>query len=139
MSIRDIENSILDRLKTKFPQFLVIGFPDKPQEFTLLHPTGAILVHYRDGSYSDLNATDIISQTRKLVFAVTTVTRNLRNNNGAYETIDKIKEVLCGFKIDGCSKLTPIKEGFVSETNGIWQYEIQFTLTTPSIEIMEEI
>jgi hypothetical protein len=28
---------------------------------------------------------------------------------------------------------------FISENNGIWQYEISFTLTTPSVEEMEEM
>ncbi len=35
--------------------------------------------------------------------------------------------------------MIPQKEAFISETNGIWQYEIEFTLTTPSIEEMAEI
>lgn len=138
MSIRDIENSIIQYLKDKFPQFLVQGFPEKPQEFILIHPVGAILVHYRGGNYSNLNSIGIISQDKGLNFAITVVTRNLRNNNGAYETLDKVKQVLCGYKIPECTKLTPNKEGFISETNGIWQYEISFTLSTPSIEEMED-
>lgn len=138
MSIREIENLIIQYLKSKFPDFLVQGFPEKPQEFILLHPVGAILVHYRGGNYSNLNAIRVIFQDKILNFAITVVTRNLRNNNGAYETLDKVKQVLCGYRISGCSKLTPNKEGFISETNGIWQYEIEFTLTTPSIEEMEE-
>ena len=92
MSIRDIENSIIQYLKDKFPQFLVQGFPEKPQEFILLHPVGAILVHYRGGNYSNSNAIGIISQDKGLNFAITVVTRNLRNNNGAYETLDKVKQ-----------------------------------------------
>ena len=72
-------------------------------------------------------------------FGVTVVTRNLRSNSGSYETLDKIKNVLSGYKIVGCTKLTPTKENFISEQNGIWQYEILFTLATPSIEEMEEI
>ena len=139
MSIRDIENSIIQYLKDKFPQFLVQGFPEKPQEFILLHPVGAILVHYRGGNYSNSNAIGIISQDKGLNFAITVGTRNLRNNNGAYETLDKVKQYLCGYKIPECTKLTPNKEGFISETNGIWQYEIEFRLSTPSIEEMEEI
>lgn len=139
MSIREIEDSIIQYLKEKFPQFLVQGFPEKPQEFILLHPIGAILVHYRGGNYSNLNAIGIISQDKGLNFAITVVTRNLRNNNGSYETLDKVKQYLCGYKIPECSKLTPNKESFISETNGIWQYEIEFTLSTPSIEEMEEI
>lgn len=139
MSIREIEDLIIQYLKDKFHQFLVQGFPEKPQEFILLHPVGAILVHYRGGNYSNINSIGIISQERGLNFAITVVTRNLRNNNGAYETLDKVKQCLCGYKITGCTKLTPNKEGFISETNGIWQYEIEFTLTTPSIEEMEEL
>src|SRR5574344_2705169 len=138
MSIRDVENSIINKLKESFPNFLVQGFPEKPQEFTLLHPLGAILVHYRGGNYSTTDALGFISQDKKMDFALTIVTRNLRSNNGAYEVLDKIKQVLCGFKIVGCSKLTPVKEGFLSEIGGIWQYEITFTLTTPSVEDLEE-
>lgn len=139
MNIREIENLIIQCLKEKFPEFLVQGFPEKPQEFILLHPVGAILVHYRGGNYSNSNSIFIISQERGLNFAITIVTRNLRNNNGAYETLDRVKQVLCGYKIPECTKLTPNKEGFISETNGIWQYEIIFTLSTPSIEEMEEL
>ncbi len=138
MSIRDIENSIIDKLKENFSNLLVDGFPEKPQEFTLIHPVGAILVHYRGGNYSNTDALGFISQDKKMDFAITVVTRNLRSNNGAYEVLDKIKQVLCGFKILGCSKLTPVKEGFLSEISGIWQYEITFTLATPSIEDLEE-
>lgn len=138
MSIRDIENSIIDKLKENFSNLLVDGFPEKPQEFTLIHPVGAILVHYRGGNYSNTDALGFISQDKKMDFAITVVTRNLRSNNGAYEILEKIKQVLCGFKILGCSKLTPVKEGFLSEISGIWQYEITFTLATPSIEDLEE-
>ena len=139
MNIREIENLIIQCLKEKFPEFLVQGFPERPQEFILLHSVGAILVHYRGGNYSNSNSIFIISQERGLNFAITIVTRNLRNNNGAYETLDRVKQVLCGYKIPECTKLTPNKEGFISETNGIWQYEIIFTLSTPSIEEMEEL
>ncbi len=138
MSIRNIENQIITKLHEEFPDLLVQGFPEKPSEFILIHPIGAILVHYRGGSFSNTNALDIISQEKKMDFAITLVTRNLRSNNGTYELLDKIKKVLCGYKIDECSKLTPVKEGFLSENNGIWQYEITFTLSTPSVEYLEE-
>ena len=139
MNIREIENLIVEKLQQNFSDFQVIGFPEKPQEYILLHPIGAILVHYRGGSYSSTNSINFVSQDKKMEFGVTVVTRNLRSNSGSYEALDKIKNVLCGYKIAGCTKLTPTKENFISEQNGIWQYEILFTLTTPSIEEMEEI
>lgn len=139
MNIREIENSIIEKLQQNFSNFQVAGFPEKPSEYILLHPIGAILVHYRGSNYSGSKSIDIINQDKKMEFGVTVVTRNLRANEGAYETLDKIKTVLCGYKIIGCSKLTPTKENFISEANGIWQYELLFTLTTPSIEETEDI
>jgi len=139
LNIRDIENQILAKLKENFPEFLVQGFPEKPQEFVLLHPTGAILVHYRGANYSTSNTIFYISQEKTSEFAVTIVTRNLRANEGAYETLDRVKQVLSGYKIPECTKLIPVKEGFISEINGIWQYEITFKLTNTSIENTEDI
>ena len=139
MNIREIENCIINKLQQNFSNFQVAGFPEKPQEYVLLHPTGAILVRYCGGSYSSSNSIGYISQDKKMEFGVTIVTRNLRSNCGTYETLGKVKTVLSGYKILGCSKLMPTKENFISEQNGIWQYEILFTLTTPSVEEMEEI
>ncbi len=135
MCINTIETAIVEKLQTDFSDFLTQGFPDKPQDFTFLHPLGAILVHYRGGNYSNTNSLSYVTQEKKLDFSITLITRNLRSHNGAYEKLEQIKQSLAGFEIEGCSKLTPTKENFVSETNGIWQYEILFSLTTQSVEI----
>lgn len=134
MNIRDIENSIISQLKTSFPELLVQGFPDEPAEFILLHPIGALLVHYQGSNYTSTNALGFVSQENKKEFSVTVVTRNLRFNEGAYEFIDRIKAVLTGFEPDGCSKLMPSKDFFISENKGIWQYGVNFTLTTANIQ-----
>ena len=134
MNIREIENNIIEKLKDTFPNILVKGFPDKPSEFLLLHSIGALLVHYQGSTYSNTDALGFVSQENKKEFSITVVTRNLRTNDGAYELIDKIKSVLTGFEIKGCSELSPSKDFFISENNGIWQYGINFTLTTPNIQ-----
>lgn len=134
MNIREIENNIIEKLKDTFPNILVQGFPDKPSEFLLLHSIGALLVHYQGSNYSNSDALGFISQENKKEFAITIVTRNLRTNDGAYEYIDKVKSVLTGFEPKGCSKLMPSKDYFISENNGIWQYGVNFTLTTPNIQ-----
>ena len=137
MNIRDIENAIIEKLKTAFPEVLVQGFPDKPAEFILLHPIGALLVHYQGSNYTSTNALGFVSQENKKEFSITVATRNIRKNEGAYEYIDKIKSVLTGFAPDGCSKLSPSKDFFISEKAGIWQYGINFTLTTTNIQDLE--
>ena len=84
MNIRDIENSIIEKLKTSFPEVLVQGFPDKPAEFILLHPIGALLVPNQGSNYTQTNALRFISQDNKKEFSITAETRNLRFNAGAY-------------------------------------------------------
>ena len=71
MNIRNIENSIISKLKQDFPEVLVEGFPDKPSEFILLHPIGALLVHYQGGNYSETNAIAFVTQNSKKEFAIT--------------------------------------------------------------------
>lgn len=134
MNIREIENSIIERLKASFPEVLVQGFPDKPSEFTFLHPVGALLVHYQGSNYTNSSALGYVSQDNKKEFSITIVTRNLRENQGSYEYLDKIKATLTGFQPDECSKLMPTKDFFISENRGIWQYGINFTLTTYNVQ-----
>ena len=134
MNIRNIETVIIEKLKADFPEILVIGFPDKPSEFILLHQIGALLVHYQGGNYSNTQALNFITQEAQKEFSITIVTRNLRNNNGAYDYLEKVKSALSGFKIDECSLLYPVKDFFISENAGIWQYGINFSLKTQNIQ-----
>ena len=138
MNIEAIENQIVERLKSKITDLYIASFPDKPQEYTFTHPKGAILVHYQGGNYGNSQSLDVIFQQKKMEFALTLITRYLKTNDGAYLLLEKVKQVLTGFKMDGCSKMYPIKEGFLTENNGIWQYTINFELTTPSIETEED-
>lgn len=134
MNIRTVENAIIERLQTSFPEILVDGFPDKPSEFILLHPVGALLVHYQGSNYTTTQALGFVTQVNQKEFSITIVTRNLRNNNGAYEYLDKVKAELSGFQIDECTSLIPTKDFFISENKGIWQYGINFTLKTQNIQ-----
>lgn len=134
MNIRNVENAIIERLQTSFPEILVDGFPDKPSEFILLHPVGALLVHYQGSNYTSTQALGFVTQVNQKEFSITIVTRNLRNNNGAYEYLDKVKAELSGFQIDECTSLIPTKDFFISENKGIWQYGINFTLKTQNIQ-----
>ncbi len=60
--------------------------------------------------------------------------RNLRSNDGAYEVLDRVRELLTGFKIGGCSKIFMLKENFLLENAGLWQYAINFSLNSQSLE-----
>src|SRR5574344_326277 len=130
MNITEIENKIVEKLKAKLPDLLVDSFPEKPQDFVFTHPKGAVLVHYQGSNYGNIESTDIVFQDKKMEYAITLVTRNLRTkNSGAYAILEQVKSILTGFRLDGYSKMYPTKEGFLSENNGIWQYAINFEFT----------
>ena len=134
MIIGDIENEIIGKIREKIPELHVEGFPDQPSEFRLTHPKGAILVYYLGANYSQSKNLGYIVQDKTLEFSITIITRDLRSCWGVYHYIDFIRNLLTGYKPENCSKMQPVKEHFISENTGIWQYEINFTLTTPNIE-----
>lgn len=139
MNIETIETQIVEKLKSKLTDLLIDSFPEKPQEFVFTHPKGAILVHYQGANYNNSESVGAIFQNKKMEFAITIITRTLRTkNSGAYSLLEQVKSILTGFRIDGCTKMYPAKEGFLSENNGIWQYSINFEFTTPSIESEDE-
>jgi len=138
MNISDIENSVTERLKAKISDLHIEGFPEKPAEFRLVHQKGAILVHYQGGNYSDPKSLGCIYQDKKLEFSITIIMKHLRTHEGAYGYLDTVRQILTGFKPENCSKMIPVKEEFISEDSGIWQYSINFTTTTSVIENIEE-
>jgi len=138
MPIKEIENQIIERIKSRIQDLHIEGFPEKPSEFRLTHPKGAILVHYQGGNYSESKSLGYMVQDKKLEFSITVITKNLRSHEGSYFYLDKVRQILTGYRPDNCSKMQPIKEDFISEDNGIWQYSINFSLTTPTIEEIED-
>lgn len=138
MSISTVENQIIERLKSKIPELHIEGFPEKPAEFRLVHPKGAILVHYQGGNYSEQKALAVIVQDKKLEFSITIVIKHLRTHEGAYGYLDRVRNILTGFKPEGGNKMIPVKDEFIGEDNGIWQYSINFTTVIPVLEDIEE-
>ena len=134
MNIREIENAIIERLKGGIQDLHVEGFPEKPAEFKLIHPKGAVLVHYQGSNYSEPKSLGCIYQERKLEFSITVIIKHLRSHDGAYDYLDIVRQALTGFKPENCSKMYPLKEYFLAEDNGIWQYSINFAMTTTAIE-----
>jgi hypothetical protein len=138
VTIADIEQAIIERLRVKIQGLLIEGFPEKPSEYKLLHPKGALLVSYAGSTFSEPKPTDIVFQERKVEFDITVAMRHLRSHEGAYAYLDAVRIALAGFRIAGCSKMYPTKESFLSEDSNIWQYVMTFAMTMPAIEIDED-
>jgi len=126
MSINTIEQSIITQLQSVLTALQIEGFPDKPSEYRLLHPVGAVLVAYNGTNYSKPEGMGQVIQTADMEFSVTLIVRNLRDKNGAYIYIDSIVSTLTGYSPTGAGKMYPTNITFLNESNGVWQYGLTF-------------
>jgi hypothetical protein len=135
--IQTIETAIIDRLKAKLTDAAIEPFPDRPAEYQLIHSKGALLVSFSGSVFSEPEATDVIVQDRRMEFDVTVVTKSLRASgahHGAYALLEAARLTLTGHQIPGCGKISPRREGFLSEKAGTWQYGIRFAMSTKAVE-----
>ncbi len=132
--IQAIETALLERLAAKITGLEVGLYPEKPEEFELVHPTGAVLVRFEAADYTKPLPTDIVTQDVTMEFLLVVVTRSLNGEGGAKEVIGDLLDVLRGYQIPGCSKIYPTKITLISENEGIWQHGVQIALVTRELE-----
>ena len=134
MDIKELETAIVNKLKAALTDLLVEVYPDNPSSFRMIHPKGAVLVHYSGSKFNPSLFEEVIVQERKLTYDLIVLNRSLRGNSGIYETMDKTREALTGFQYDDTTKFYPIDEEFILEENGLWQYGMKFEALTKHIE-----
>jgi len=134
MSILSIENEIISKLQSNITDLKIEGFPEKPEEYQLLHPKGAILVSYTGSVFSEPDGFIDVAQVDTMEFALLLLIRGLRDKNGAYNYIDSIKNILTGFQPTGCKKMYPTDIGFLKEENSVWYYTIGFKTSSENVD-----
>lgn len=139
MSTLQILDAVVSRLKVKIPTLQVEFFPEKPEEFRLNHPRGALLINYGGSEFAEPRELSVVMQPRKFRFSVTVLLRQLHGRGGAVEVLDEVRLALSGFRPPDCRrKVYAITEQFVTETAGIWQYAVDFATETMLVEAQEE-
>lgn len=134
MGIETIENEIIAHLEGSISSLKIEGFPEKPNEYQLIHPKGAILVSYTNSSFDEQSGFESIQQTEEMEFALLLMIRGLRDKNGAYTYIDTIKNVLTGFEPTGCTKIFPTDISFLREENAVWYYTMGFKTSLENVD-----
>lgn len=138
MTLLDIEEALLGTIREALLGYDVRPYPNKPSGFVLTHPKGAVLVRFAGGSYGQTKAIDAMVQERRTDWEITVVARNLRDHGGLYALLDVLRICLTGFRVPGCRKAMPLKEAFVSEEDGIWQYALWLAVPTVNVERAED-
>lgn len=139
MNITTLETAIVNKLKQALPDLLIEAYPDHPSSFKMIHPKGAVLVHYSGSKFLPSLFEEVIVQERKVSYDLIILNRSLRGNGGIYDTMDKVREALTGFQTEDTTKFYPLEEEFILEENGLWQYGMRFESFTKHIESGYEI
>jgi len=135
--IKSLESEIVARLAAKVAALPTQAYPDNPDTFSLMSKAGMILVHYGGSTYGPLLSTDPVVQERRTSWNIVIVVRNLREHTGAYEVLDAVRAAIIGWKPSDGDKAIPVKEEYINETSGIWQYGITIEIPTISVEEKE--
>ncbi|WP_231753744.1 Gp37 family protein [Burkholderia savannae] len=126
--------AIVTRLRMKLPALVVEYFPERPDEYRLNHPIGALLISYPGSQYDATIDTATVVQPRRVKFAVAIVLRQLNGRGGAIDVLDHVRAALVGFRPPDCKKLAASSDKFIGHSEGLWQYVIEFSASAMIVE-----
>jgi hypothetical protein len=112
-------------------------FPERPDEYRLNHPTGALLVSYPGSDFGDTVDVTFVMQPRSLKVSVTVVLRQLHGKGGAVDVLDLVRRSLVGWRPPDCKKMRALSEKFLGQTAGLWQYAVDFAAEGVQVEDAE--
>lgn len=134
-------NQCLDELKArlaqKLPTLAVELFPDKPDDYRLNHPRGALLLSYVGSRYSTSRDVFAVVQNRVMRFSVTALFRQLNGRQGVVDVLDEVRLGLVGIAPVGCKPFWLESEQYVGQNTGIWQYELVLVTESVFVQVSE--
>ncbi|WP_263063036.1 Gp37 family protein [Dickeya dadantii] len=138
MDINPVIEAVIARLKEKLPQLQIEYFPEKPADFRLNHPVGAVLVSYAGSRFGKPEDIGAMLQAQTVTFNATVVFRQLNGRQGAVAVLDVLRRVLCGYKPPGCNrKIWLVRDVFIGNVAGLWQYALDFATESVQLEDTE--
>ncbi len=96
MNVLPVLDAVLARLREKLPQLQVEYFPEKPAEYRLNHPVGALLLSYAGSRFDRPDDTGAVIQSQTIQLCVTVVFRQLNGKKGAINVLDAVRRILGG-------------------------------------------
>ncbi|KUM03529.1 Gp37 family protein [Chromobacterium subtsugae] len=130
----EIIDAMVARLAARLPGLLVEYFPERPAEYRLNHPAGALLISYLSSQFAAPVDAGVVAQPRTLKLSVTVVLRQLNGRTGAVAVLDDVRRALVGYQLPDCRKLQAAGERFLGQSAGLWQYAADFTALAMQVE-----
>lgn len=135
-----ILEDVCNHLKAALPEWEVALFPNDPSTYHLSHINGAVLISYLASKFEKPRTTQAVLQVRHVQIALTVLTRDLHNDEGALDLLDKLRLLVVGFKPQNCGECWLIDEFFngSSEETGLWQYQLILQTETHQVQKVEQ-
>lgn len=134
----EIIEAVRARLAALIPAVAVEYFPEKPDEYRLNHPRGALLISYLGGRFDNTDDTGFAVQPRAVRLSITIVMRELHGRTGAVEMLDVVRRALVGFKPPHCTKkIRAERDAYIGQVAGVWQYAVDVVTETMQVEDAE--
>ncbi|EIS6522254.1 Gp37 family protein [Escherichia coli] len=135
MNVLPVIDAVVARLKEKLPGLSVEYFPEKPAEYRLNHPVGALLVSYAGSHFDKPDDIGAVIQPQTLQLCVTVVFRQLNGKRGGIDVLDMLRRILGGYTPPHCRRrIWLTREVFIGEVNGLWQYALDFATESVFVE-----
>ncbi|GDO99305.1 Gp37 family protein [Escherichia coli] len=135
MHVLPVVDAVMALLKEKFSGLAVEYFPERPGEYRLNHPRGALLVSYAGSRYGEPVDTGAVLQPQTVQLCVVVVFRQLNGRRGAIAMLDQLRRVLGGFMPPGCRRrIWLIRDVFIGEKDGLWQYALDIATESVFVE-----
>lgn len=133
--LAEIEADLVNKIKAALPNLTVEAYPSKPETYRHLSSNGTVLVVYQRSTLSDCEVSGgMIAQVRTLRFDLTVLVRDLRSHQGAYPVLDALYLALLGYAPVHCDKLWIEQDNFVSQFEGVWEYQLTLAMRSLAIE-----
>ncbi len=129
-----ILQDVVDRVAVQMPDIEARLFPDRPESYRFMHPTGAVLVGYQGSQFVKPHDVQAIVQQRSLTLHLTVFGRGVHNDAGALDLLDRLRLALTGHKPVHCNPIHLVSEAFLSEAGGVWQYELRLATETQQVQ-----
>lgn len=128
----------MERISARLPDLACELFPDDPEEYSLLHPVGAVLVRYKGSSYGPSQDVDLVAQERGPQVELTLITRSLNGSEGATQFLERLRLIVMGWKPLGFSPCRMVRDEFISQQGGQWRHALDFSTTTLAVAAQED-
>jgi hypothetical protein len=117
-------DAVITKIKAEVTDLAVEQFPDRPDDYRLNHPVGAVLVLTPRSRYVPAG-TGV--RTRTLDLVVRLALRNFASRAIEYDRQDQLRYALHGWiPGENWQALAITEERFVAENAGIWQFDLMF-------------